>query len=155
MIELAPADAATDWSEVLDLLHRAFAVMEQRIDPPSSLHDMDATTLADMAGRGLCLLAEADEVVLGCLFCQIGDDALHLSKLAVDPDHQGQGIARALIDLAEANARAVEIGAMQLQTRVEMDENHLTFARLGFEITGETSHPGYDRPTSLIMRKLL
>ena len=39
MIEIGSADATTDWEEVLDLLHRAFAVMEGRIDPPSSLHE--------------------------------------------------------------------------------------------------------------------
>ncbi len=154
-IEIAPADAATDWSEVLDLLHRAFAVMEGRIDPPSSLHDLDEVTLAAKAAQELCLLAHHEDDLLGCVFCAPGEEALHISKLAVDPDHQGGGIGRALMDLAEANAQAAGLEAMELQTRIEMDENHLTFARLGFRKVGETSHPGYDRTTSITLRKEL
>jgi ribosomal protein S18 acetylase RimI-like enzyme len=155
MIDLGPADAATDWAEVLDLLHRAFSVMEGRIDPPSSLHDMTESTLAEKAAQGLCLLAETGGVVIGCAFCAVGDDddALHISKLAVDPDHQGGGVGRALIDLAEANAKAAGLDALQLQTRVELTENHIAFARLGFQKIGETAHPGYDRPTSVTLRR--
>lgn len=156
MIEIGSADAATDWGEVLDLLHRAFAVMEGRIDPPSSLHDMDEMTLAEKAAREMCLLAEdEDGRLIGCLFGDAQEDALHISKLAVDPDHQGEGIGRALIELAEAEARAAELPLLRLQTRVEMTENHIAFAGMGFAEVGHTSHPGYDRPTSITMEKRL
>ena len=40
--EIIEANEITDWCEVLALLHRAFAFMDGRIDPPSSLHQIDA-----------------------------------------------------------------------------------------------------------------
>ncbi|MEM1300709.1 MAG: GNAT family N-acetyltransferase, partial [Pseudomonadota bacterium] len=121
MIEIGSADAATDWAEVLDLLHRAFAVMEGRIDPPSSLHSMDEMTLAEKATREMCLLAEdEDGTLVGCLFGAPEEDSLLISKLAVDPDRQGEGIARALMNLAEAEAKAAGLPALKLQTRIEL-----------------------------------
>jgi hypothetical protein len=45
--------------------------------------------------------------------------------------------------------------AIELQTRIELTANHAAFARLGFRETERTAHPGYDRPTSITMRKAL
>jgi hypothetical protein len=45
-------------------------------------------------------------------------------------------------------------GAIELQTRVELAGNHAAFARLGFRQTERTAHKGYDRPTSITMRKV-
>jgi hypothetical protein len=52
-------------------------------------------------------------------------------------------------DIARQNQRQF----LELQTRVELIENHKTFAALGFEKVAEAAHPGYDRPTSIVMRK--
>jgi phosphinothricin acetyltransferase len=41
---------------------------------------------------------------------------------------------------------------LELETRIELTENHATFARMGFIKTAETAHPGYERPTSIKMR---
>ena len=40
-----------------------------------------------------------------------------------------------------------------METRIELTENHATFARLGFVKTAETAHPGYDGPTSITMSR--
>jgi phosphinothricin acetyltransferase len=42
---------------------------------------------------------------------------------------------------------------LELQTRVELIENHKTFGALGFEKVAETAHPGYSRPTSITMQR--
>ncbi|TIX14256.1 MAG: GNAT family N-acetyltransferase, partial [Mesorhizobium sp.] len=39
--------------------------------------------------------------------------------------------------------------------RIELDGNHRAFVRLGFDETERTAHEGYDRPTSITMRKVL
>ena len=41
-------------------------------------------------------------------------------------------IARALVDLAEDRAKASGLGALELETRIELIENHEAFQRLGF-----------------------
>lgn len=74
---------------------------------------------------------------------------LYIGKLAVAEPARGQGLARRLIDLAAARATALGLPLLELQTRVELTENHATFRRLGFTQTGATAHAGHDRPTSL------
>jgi GNAT superfamily N-acetyltransferase len=154
-LEIRPADGFADWEELLALLNRAFAVMEGRIDPPSSLHRLDAAGLAAKAGAERCFLAWWGAPLAGCVFCAARADCLYVGKLAVDPALQGRGIGRALMARAEAEALALGLPALELQTRVELVENHRTFERLGFVRTGETAHPGHDRPTSVTMRKVL
>ena len=51
--------------------------------------------------------------------------------------------------MAETRARALGLPVLELQTRVELTENHAAFRALGFAQTGATAHPGFDRPTSL------
>lgn len=149
-IARAPAD--TDWAALLCLLHRAFAYMDGRIDPPSSLHKLTAEGLANKARIETCLVAITGDRILGCAFCQLHRDHLYLGKLAVDPVHQGNGIGRLLMNEAKAEARAFAKPAILLETRIELLENHAAFERMGFAKTGETCHPGYPRPTSITMR---
>ena len=80
------------------------------------------------------------------------EDALHIGKLAVRPGLHGSGIGKALVAAAQAEARALDLKALELQTRIELTENHAAFARMGFVKVGETAHPGYERPTSITMR---
>lgn len=140
---------------VLALLHRAFAYMETRIDPPSSLHRLTVDRIREDAQAGGLIGAFAGKALVGCAFVKPDGNALYVGKLAVDPSCQGKGIGKLL--LAEAERRAVERGlpALILQTRVELTENHRAFARAGFVKTGETAHKGYDRPTSITMTKVI
>lgn len=141
--------------DVLDLLHRAFAYMDARIDPPSSLHRLTIARIREDAAADGLIGAFVDEVLVGCAFVKPDGNALYVGKLAIDPSCQWQGIGKLL--LAEAERRAVERGlpALILQTRVELSENHRAFARVGFVKTGETAHDGYDRPTSITMTKVI
>jgi ribosomal protein S18 acetylase RimI-like enzyme len=152
-VDIRPADGFADWEGLLALLRRAFAFMEGRIDPPSSLHRLDAAGLAAKARAGWCLLASRGGRLAGCVFCEPHADCLYVGKLAVEPGLQGQGIGRALLERAEAEAMARGLPALELQTRIELVENLRAFERLGFRRTGETAHPGYGRPTSITMRK--
>ncbi|NDW54727.1 GNAT family N-acetyltransferase [Aliiroseovarius sp. PrR006] len=122
--------------------------MEGRIDPPSSLHRLSAADITQQAESGEIWLIGHE----ACLFLTPRPDmdppALYLGKLAVHPDAQGKGHARALIDLAEQRARDMDLPRLALKTRIELVENHKIFTRLGFKKTGESCHPGYDRVTS-------
>ena len=152
-VEVCPADGFADWDGLLALLQRAFAFMHARIDPPSSLLRLDAAGLAEKARAERCLLAFREGRLAGCIFCAPRAGCLYVSKLAVAPELQRQGIGRALIRLAEEEARRLDLPALELQTRIELVENHQAFARLGFAPTGKTAHAGFDRPTSVTMRK--
>jgi len=56
------------------------------------------------------------------------------------------------VDLAGARAKALGHARPDLQTRVELVENHAAFAAMGFAMTGTTAHKGDDRPTSITMQ---
>lgn len=151
-IALAPSDF-DDWPALLALLQSSFASMDGRIDPPSSLQRMGVDELRAKAAQEQLVVARAGDALLGCVFAARRDDCVHVGKLAVAPHARGRGIARRMIALVESMARAHGLAEVELQTRVELVENHATFAALGFRRVAETSHPGYDRPTSITMRK--
>lgn len=153
-IRRAPAEFA-DWEVVRRLILDAFAYMEGRIDPPSSALRLTPETMAADAASGALLLAERAGELAGCLFLRPRPHALCLAKLAVRPDLQRQGIGRKLVEAACAEALAGGFPALELQTRVELVENHAAFRRMGFVEAGRTAHPGYDRPTSVTMRMAL
>ena len=141
------------WDELLSLIMRAFASMDGVIDPPSSAHLLSVESLRDKAGRETVFLALQDGRIAGCIFALERVDDFYVGKLAVAPGLQGQGIGRRLMQAVEDLARSRNTSAIELQTRIELTANHATFARLGFHETERTAHEGYDRPTSITMRK--
>ena len=141
------------WSEVLALLRQSFAYMEARIDPPSSMNRLDLEGLKAKSGVETCLLAMRAERIAGCAFLDAKQDCLYVGKVAVAEKMRGLGIARLLLEEAENRAAGLRLPFLELQSRVELVENHRTFQRLGFSKCGEDAHPGYDRPTSITMRK--
>jgi GNAT superfamily N-acetyltransferase len=145
-------DDFADWETVRALILAAFAAMEGRIDPPSSALRLTVESMEADAAQGALLLAELTDCLVGCAFVRPKGDALYIGKLAVRPGLQERGIGRALIAAARAEARARGLAALELQTRIELIENHAAFTRMGFVKTGETAHPGYARPTSITMR---
>jgi predicted N-acetyltransferase YhbS len=142
-----------DWQALRDLIARAFAGMEGRIDPPSSLHRLTARDIGMQAAEGEVWVIGTPAVA--CVFLTPLPHALYLGKLAVDPTDQRKGHARALIALAEARAGQLDLPALELSTRIELVENHATFKALGFVQTASTAHAGFDRPTTLVFTKAL
>ena len=143
------------WDEVLALIMRAFAAMDGVIDPPSSAHRLTAENLRDKARLETGFAALTDGRIVGCVFVLERTNDFYVGKLAVEPAFQGQGIGRQLMQAVEYLARSRDKLAIELQTRVELTGNHTAFARLGFRETERTAHKGYDRPTSITMRKVL
>lgn len=142
----------SDWERVLQLILDAFAYMGPRIDPPSSALRLTPQSVQAHAESGTLLLAHRANDLVGCLFLHQTNDALFISKLAVSPVLQGAGIGRKLMEAARCEARRRGIGVLELETRIELTENHAAFARMGFIKTAETSHKGFDRPTSIVMQ---
>ena len=143
------------WEEVLLLINRSFAYMDGVIDPPSSARRLTAEGLRRKAEEETGFLATSEGRVIGCIFVVERENGCYIGKLAVEPQLQGQGIGKKLVEAAEEFAGARGKTALELQTRIELTANHAAFARLGFCETARTAHAGYDRPTSITMRKVL
>ena len=145
------AGADTDWGAVLSLIRDAFAFMDGRIDPPSSMHALTAAAIAQQAQSGeVWLIGTAPAA---CIFLTARPPALYVGKLAVAAAMRRQGLAQVLIAVADTRARALGLSALQLQTRVELTENHAAFTAMGFHQTAASAHPGFDRPTSLTFER--
>lgn len=148
---LTPDDPALPG--VLALIRTTFAYMEGRIDPPSSMHRLTLEKISEQAATAEAWVIEDDGRAVACVFLRPKDRALYLGKLAVAMSHRGQGLARLLVGLAEARARELGLDSVELQSRVELTDNHSAFAALGFRVAGETAHPGFAEPTSLTFVK--
>ena len=140
---------------MLSLINRSFAYMDGVIDPPSSAHQLTAEGLRRKAEEETGFLATWEGRIIGCVFVVEREHDCYIGKLAVDPELQGQGIGKKLVEAAEEFATAMGKTALELQTRIELTANHGAFARLGFREMARTAHDGYDRPTSITMRKVL
>ncbi|QCI63338.1 GNAT family N-acetyltransferase [Phreatobacter stygius] len=155
-VTVHPIDPDFDrWDDLLALIREAFAFMEGVVDPPSSAQQLTVEGLRDKALAETGLVVFDGPRIIGCAFLAERQDHVYLGKLAVAKDYQGQGIGRALVRHAEGLAVRAGKPAIVLQTRIELTGNHAAFGRLGFIKTAETAHPGYDRPTSITMRKTL
>lgn len=142
-----------DWSALHTLLVECFAYMDGRIDPPSSLTRMPPDVLAAKAREETLVIAIANGILIGCSYLSEREHAFYIGKLAVAPPFRRRGVLRALIEEADKLARQKSKPFLELQTRVELVENHRTFEALGFVKVGETAHPGFGRATSITMRK--
>lgn len=143
------------WAELWELLLAAFDYQRARIDPPSSLYRLDADALAQKAqGETLFLAVESGQLV-GCAFAKVKPGCVYVGKVAVKPGRQGQGIGRRLMRAVEHFALQTGMPVLELETRIELVENHQTFAAFGFVRTAEHAHEGYARTTYITMQKPL
>jgi GNAT superfamily N-acetyltransferase len=145
----------SDWAALLDLLSSSYAYMTPRIDPPSSLASIGVAELQAKAQREQLIVALEASRILGCAYAAVREDCVYVSKLAVDESARRRGIARKIFEAVEGIARANAKPYLELETRIELIENHATFAALGFAIVEERSHAGFERPTIVVMRKPL
>ena len=139
--------------DVLALIRENFAYMEGKINPPSSIV---STTAQDLS-----LLCESAEIwsigspAVACVCLTPQPDALSIGRLAVAQSYRGRGLGGRLITLAEQRAQHLGLVYLNLKVRVELNDKVQLYQHLGFEITEEGSHPGFDRPTYWVMRKAL
>jgi GNAT superfamily N-acetyltransferase len=69
----------------------------------------------------------------------INDKAIVTHRLAVDPDRQGMGIAKALMVQAEEVARTTGITILRVDTNSENKATQALFPKLGYTFSGEIS----------------
>ena len=143
------------WGKILTLVQTSFTYMENRIDPPSSMHLLTTDAIAKQSEIGEIWVIEQQGTPIACVFMTPKTNALYIGKLSVSDSHRGKGLARLLVDCAAQRARTLGFDRLKLQTRIQLVENHCAFERMGFRKTGETTHAGYDHPTSITMQKEL
>ncbi|MFP5322102.1 MAG: GNAT family N-acetyltransferase [Acidimicrobiia bacterium] len=97
-------------------------------DDPPSLEVLDR--YAD-AGRSWAA-ADADDRPLGYVLVDVVDGCAHVEQVSVDPDHQGAGIGRALLDHVRRWAASTGLAAVTLTTFRDVPWNAPLYRHLGF-----------------------
>jgi ribosomal protein S18 acetylase RimI-like enzyme len=138
---IRPAEAA-DQAAVEAIVHEAYAIYIDRIGkPPGPMLDDYAALIA----AGAVSVLEVDGGIAAIIVLLAKPDYLLLDNIAVNPNRQGQGLGRALMAFAEAEARRLGHDEVQLYTHEMMTENIALYTRLGFVETGRRHDAGYDR----------
>ena len=123
------------------------------IQPPASaLHVAGVDITAHIAaGGGGAVIPD----LRACLLWAECDGALLLSRLAVAPEHRGQGLALRLVAEAEREAFARGLSQLTLFTRLALVGNRRLFAKAGFIEREHHTHPGFTTPTFVKLEKSL
>ncbi|HKB84495.1 MAG TPA: GNAT family N-acetyltransferase [Burkholderiales bacterium] len=101
----------------------------------------------------LVLVAREARRIIGFAIMDFGDEAAHLSLLAVDPSHRRCGIGRRLFDWLRKSALTAGIAVVKLELRAGNVEAQHFYACLGFEEVGWTV--GYYRQRETALRMAL
>ncbi len=118
-----------DANRVAALVDRAYGHYVARIGQKPYPMVVDyAEALATMRG----FVVERDQRIVGLLLIEEGEGHMMVENVAVDPGLQGTGLGRALMELAEAEARRVQLPEMRLYTHQMMTENQVIYRRLGY-----------------------
>lgn len=143
-----------DWQALLDLVQKAYAYMDARIDPPSSMHKLTVSSIEQKAKDENLILAFEENQLVGCAFIKEQADCFYIGKLAVSREQQGKGIGQEIIKSCISFAARQDKPDLELESRVELIENHAFFEMMGFTKAGENAHEGYSRPTSYTFRRM-
>ena len=87
---------------------------------------------ADVIARHRVTAADRDGTVVGLVVLALDGDDLWIDNVAVDPAVRGTGVGRALIEYAEAVARADGRTELWLLTHELMTDNRNLYERIGF-----------------------
>ena len=95
-------------------------------------------------------VAELDRHIVGVLILKQTNEGFLLENIAVDPKHQGEGVGRKLLKLAELRALDAGFDSIYLYTHEKMTENRRLYARIGYAEYDQRVEKGLSR---VYMRK--
>ena len=95
------------------------------------------------AGRVVVL--EVERKVIGYLVAWPDEDAYFIENIGIEPELQGKGWGRRLMDHAATEAAHLGLSALRLYTNAVMTENLSMYAHLGFIETHRVTEDGFNR----------
>jgi ribosomal protein S18 acetylase RimI-like enzyme len=86
----------------------------------------------EVVARGGTTVAVRDGEIAGLIVVSVDEEGFAVENVAVDPAHQGAGVGRALLEHAEAAARAAGFASIHLWTHERMAANLALYRRIGY-----------------------
>jgi len=139
-------------AELTSLLHRAYARLGNMGLNYTAVDQTPEVTAKRIRG-GNCFVVEADSKLVGTIvaqptyaeneceyFTRPGVAAAH--QFAVDPEHQGAGIGRMLLQRAEQWAKDSGFAELAMDTAEQATHLIELYARLGYKHVGWVQWPG-------------
>ena len=105
---------------------------------------MVADFAAQIAAGEVWVAADFAEI-LGYIVMRLNGISLHIENVAVAPARHGEGVGKALLNFAEAEARRVGLKKLDLYTNAAMRENLALYPRLGWAETDRRTEDGFER----------
>jgi GNAT superfamily N-acetyltransferase len=101
-------------------------------DSPPSL---DVLAAYAAAGRSwVAIDGDAGAPPVGYAVVDVVDDCAHVEQVSVRPDHQGQGVGRALLDRVQSWAASAGLDGLTLTTFADVPWNAPLYEHLGFRV---------------------
>ena len=136
------AAGAHEVAKVRAIARAAYAKYVPRIGREPA--PMAADYEADVARRRATVVEIAGQVRAYMIAWPEGD-AYFIENIGVDPQFQGHGLGRRLIDHAVVQARHHGLSALSLYTNEAMIENLAMYAHFGFAETHRVNEEGFRR----------
>jgi GNAT superfamily N-acetyltransferase len=135
MITIRPA--RTEDAEALPQIEQSAGLAFRAIAELAWLADGDNVSVEQhraLIAAGACWIAGEKDRPVGFLSAGIEGDTLHIWELDVSLDRQGQGIGRALLERAIADARRRGLAAVTLTTFRAVAWNAPFYRKFGFRV---------------------
>ncbi len=126
--QLRPA-GASDAPAVARLVDAAYRHYVDRI---GMLPGPMTENYAEVIQNHRVTVADSDGVVVGVLVLAVTEEGFLVDNVAVHPSRRGTGLGRALLELAEAEARRAGFDSVYLYTHEKMTENLSLYSRIGY-----------------------
>ena len=128
MAVLRPATEA-DVAAITDLVDAAYGPYVERIGMRPGPMDEDYREVV----RNLQVtVAESEGALVGVLVLGTTPDGFLIHNVAVHPAHRGKGLGRALLELAESEARKAGFDSIYLFTHEGLVESRALYERIGY-----------------------
>lgn len=86
----------------------------------------------EVIGNHHVTVAEGDGIIEGLVVLRITEEGFLVDNVAVRPAVRGTGLGRALLELADAEARQAGFASIYLYTHEKMTENQALYSRIGY-----------------------
>lgn len=117
------------------IAHLAARAYEHYVPVIGSIPLPMAADYAAMIEEDEVWIAGPQDNPFACLVLKLAPDHMLIWSIAIDPERQGNGFGRGLLQFAIQRADELELTEVRLFTNVKMKENRAWYARYGFRET--------------------